>query len=87
MILDIEQKENEVIISYYDKEGKVAFKRYPIDKFENWVVTHEKDKHKDKQLTNWDGRPIKKITSKRGFNKFSLVYFIESLPKKDQEEL
>lgn len=87
MILDIEQKENEVIISYYDKEGKVAFKRYPIDKFENWVVTNEKDRHKDKQLTNWDGRPIKKITSKRGFNKFSLVYFIESLPKKDQEEL
>ena len=47
MLLDIEQKENEVIISYYDKEGKVSFKRYSVNKFENWVVTEEKDRWKD----------------------------------------
>ena len=87
MLLDIEQKDNEVIVSYYNKEGNVSFKRYPVEKFENWVVTNEKDKYRDKNITNWDGRPLKKITSKRGFNKFSLIYFIDSLPKKDQEDI
>lgn len=86
MLLDIEQKDQEVIVSYYDKEGKVAFKRYPIAQFENWVVTEEKDKWKDNTYKNWDGRPIKRQRA-RSFNKFSLVYFMDSLPEKDQEEI
>ena len=42
MLLDIEQRDQEVIVSYYNKEGKVAFKRYPVSQFENWVVTEDK---------------------------------------------
>ena len=86
MLLDIEQKDQEVIVSYYNKEGKVAFKRYPISQFENWVVTEEKDKWKDGTFTNWDGRPIKRQRA-RSFNKFSLVYFMDSLPERDREEI
>ena len=86
MLLDIEQKDKEVIISYYDKEGQVSFKRYPIDKFQNWVVTDEKDRWKDPQIKNWDGRTIKKSISK-SFNKFSLLYFMDGLPQKDQDEI
>lgn len=86
MLLDIEQKENEVIISYYNKEGKVSFKRYPINQFENWVVTEETDKHKDPRFKNWDSRAIKRNRS-RNFNKFSLVYFMDSLPEKDRNEI
>ena len=86
MLLDIEQREKEVIISYYNKEGKVAFKRYPIDKFQNWVVAGENDKWKDPNITNWDGRQLKKSLSK-SFNKFSLLYFMDGLPQKDQDEI
>ena len=86
MLLDIEQRDQEVIISYYNKEGKVAFKRYPVTQFENWVVTEEKDKWKDSNLKNWDGRPIKRQRA-RQFNKFSLVYFMDSLPEKDRQEI
>ena len=86
MLLDIEQKDQEVIVSYYNKEGKVAFKRYPVSQFENWVVTEEKDKWKDGTFTNWDGRPIKRQRA-RSFNKFSLVYFMDSLPERDREEI
>ena len=86
MLLDIEQLDKEVIVSYYDTEGKVAFKRYPIDKFQNWVVTNEKDRWRDGSVSNWDGRPLKKSLSK-SFNKFSLLYFMDSLPEKDQEEI
>ena len=86
MLLDIEQKEKEVIVSYYNKEGTVSFKRYGIDKFQNWVVAKDNDKWKDRSTTNWDGRPLKKSISK-SFNKFSLLYFMDGLPEKDQEEI
>jgi len=86
MLLDIEQKEKEIIISYYNKQGNISFKRYPINKFENWVVTDPKDREKDPKFTNWDGRPIKRHWSK-SFNKFSLVYFMDSLPHSDREEI
>jgi len=86
MLLDIEQKDQEIIVSYYNKEGKVAFKRYPVSQFENWVVTEETDKWRDQNFVNWDGRPIKRQRA-RSFNKFSLVYFMDSLPESDQEEI
>lgn len=86
MLLDIEQTDQELIISYYDKEGKVAFKRYPVNQFENWVVCNEDDKWKSRDVRNWDGRPVKKQRS-RNFNKFSLVYFMDSLPEKDRDTI
>ena len=86
MILDIEQRQNDIIISYYDAEGKVAFKRYNVDKFRNWYVCDEKDRNKSSKYKNWDGRPIKEGPA-RQFNKFSLVYFLDNLPQKDQDEI
>ena len=86
MLLDIEQTDKELIVSYYDKEGKVSFKRYSVNQFQNWVVTQENDKHKDKTFRNWDNRPIKRGIAK-SFNKFSLLYFMDSLPEKDKEEI
>ena len=86
MLLDIEQTDRELIVSYYDKEGKVSFKRYPVDTFQNWTIANEDDKHADQTFKNWDGRPIKRGISK-SFNKFSLLYFMDSLPEKDKEEI
>ena len=86
MILDIEQKDNEVFISYYDTEGEVAFKRYPISQFKNWYVCDPKDRGKSTEYTNWDGRSVKMGPARR-FNKFSLIYFLDNLPEKDKEEI
>ena len=86
MILDIEQRQNDIIISYYDKEGNVAFKQYPIDQFKNWYVCDEKDRGVSQQFKNWDGRPIK-LGPARQYNKFSLVYFLDGLPERDKEEI
>lgn len=86
MLLDVEQKNNEIILSYYDREGKVNFKRYPIDQFKNWYVTDEADRFKHESLTNWDGRPIK-LGQARQYNKFSLIYFLDSLPEREKEEI
>ena len=70
MLLDIEQTDRELIVSYYNKEGKVAFKRYPVSRFQNWVVCKEEDKWKDPQVKNWDGRRLKKSMSKSFNNLF-----------------
>jgi DNA polymerase elongation subunit (family B) len=86
MLLDIEQTERELIVSYYNKEGKVSFKRYPVDKFQNWTIAKDSDKWRDQNFKNWDGRSIKRSISK-SFNKFSLLYFMDSLPEKDKEEI
>ena len=86
MILDIEQKDNEVFISYYNTEGDVAFKRYPISQFKNWYVCDPKDRNKSTEYTNWDGRSVKMGPARR-FNKFSLIYFLDNLPEKDKEEI
>jgi len=86
MLLDIEQRDSEVIVSYYNKEGKVSFKRYPVSQFENWVVTNNEDRDRQEGILNWDGRYVKKNRSK-AFNKFSLIYFMDSLPEKDRNEI
>ena len=86
MLLDIEQREKEVIVSYYNKEGEVAFKRYPIAQFKNWYVSDKKDSDTSDKFKNWDGREVK-LSASRQFNKFSLVYFMDSLPEKDKEEI
>ena len=72
MILDIEQRDKDIIISYYNEEGKVSFKRYNVDKFRNWYVCDEKDRSASREYKNWDGRPVK-LGPARQFNKFSLV--------------
>ena len=86
MILDIEQRDNDVIVSYYDTEGKVAYKQYPIAQFQNWYVCDEKERGVSTEFKNWDGRPVK-LGNARQFNKFSLNYFIDGLPEKDREEI
>jgi DNA polymerase elongation subunit (family B) len=86
MILDIEQRDKDVIVSYYDTEGKVAYKQYPIAQFQNWYICGEKEKGVSTDFKNWDGRPVK-LGYARQFNKFSLNYFIDGLPAKDKEEI
>lgn len=86
MLLDIEQRDKEVMVSFYNKEGEVAFKRYPINQYQNWFVCDAKDREASNQFKNWDNRPVKLGTS-RQFNKFSLVYFMDNLPEKDKEEI
>lgn len=86
MILDIEQREKDIIISYYNDKGEVAFKQYPVDKFQNWYVCDDKDRAASTQYTNWDGRKVK-LGYGRQFNKFSILYFLDSLSEKDKKEL
>jgi len=86
MILDIEQREKDVIISYYNEKGEVSFKQYPVDKFQNWYVCDDKDRAASPEYKNWDGRSVK-LGNGRQFNKFSILYFLDSLSEKDKADL
>lgn len=86
MILDIEQREKDIIISYYNTEGIVSFKQYPVTKFQNWYVCDDKDKAASPSYKNWDGRSVKLGNGKQ-YNKFSILYFLDSLSEKDKAEL
>lgn len=84
MLLDIEQRNDSLLVSYYTPEGKVDYKNYSIPKYYNWSVTEPDDQRKDSKFKNWDGRPVKKKGA-RNFNKHTLSLFLEQLPKADTD--
>jgi len=86
MLLDIEEKDGQLTVSYYNKEGKVNFKNYSTEDIYNWQICEENDRRRDKNLINWDGRPIKKYKGKT-VSKHSLMNFLDALSPEDSEEI
>lgn len=84
MLLDIEEAEDRLIISYYDKDGKVDFKFYETANIYNWSVCEENDKRRDKKFKNWDGKPVKKFKGK-SISKHAIVNFLDSLSTEDAD--
>lgn len=86
MLLDITQEERQLWVSYYNLNGETRFKIYdlkPDDMF-NWEVCSDGDPKADPNITNWDGRPVKKARS-RFLNKYRLIEYINNLPESDKK--
>ena len=77
MILDIENRFNNLRISYFDKQGDVRVNDYRVENIQNWQVCSENDPHRDRTFRNWDGKPVKKSRSKF-LNKWSIYEFIHN---------
>jgi DNA polymerase elongation subunit (family B) len=86
MILDIENNDGELIISYYDKEGKSRIKRFDTSEIENWTLCSASDPKRIKEFSNWDGKPVKKV-KERKLNKWSIYEFINNLPPEDRDQI
>lgn len=86
MILDIENVEKELIISYFDVEGKIKIKKYFIENPVNWRVCSSHDPKRSNEFINWDGKPVKKSQEKK-LNTFSIYEFIDSLPEEERNEI
>lgn len=69
-MINIEQDNGVVRISYYNKEGDIAFKEFqiPSNEYYDWHYVNEKDPHDvkktDKKFKSWDGKPVKKVPVK-----------------------
>ena len=77
MILDIENRFNNLRISYFDKQGDVKVNDYRVENIQNWQICSENDPHRDRTFRNWDGKPVKKSRSKF-LNKWSIYEFIHN---------
>lgn len=86
MLLDIQQEDRVVTISYFNKDGGVEFKEFDTSHVDNWQVCGDNDRYRDKTFKNWDGRSVKKYKSK-GLSKHSLTNFLETLPEEDAENI
>lgn len=86
MILDIENNEGQLIISYFDKDGKIAIKDYRLPECHNWKVCSPHDPKRSTEYKNWDGAPVKPVRQKR-LNKFSVYEFIDNLPEDEKAEI
>lgn len=86
MLLDVTQEDRQLWVSYYNINGETRFKTYdltPDDMF-NWEICNEADKNADSKITNWDGRPVKKVRSKF-LNKYRMIEYLDSISQSDQQ--
>lgn len=86
MILDVDQDDNHVVVSYYDSEGSTQIKKYPLSEKDlyKWTTCSENDRKKDPVFRNWDNKPVKKVAAKY-LNKFRLIEFINGLSETDKQ--
>jgi DNA polymerase elongation subunit (family B) len=69
-MINIEQTETSIKISYYDKEGNIAFKEFQVPRSEyyEWRYVDMRDprdvKRADKEFKSWDGKLVKKVQTK-----------------------
>jgi DNA polymerase elongation subunit (family B) len=86
MLLDLQQDGDSLIISYFNKDGKVDFITYNTSDIYNYAVCEETDKYKDKKFKNWDGKPVKRFKG-RSINKHAITNFLENLSTEDSEKI
>jgi len=90
MILDIETKLNYgnlecLNISYFDRNGEVAYKRLPLDPATDgyvWEYAQGRLDRSDQQYVSWDNRPVRRVKTSK-INK----YTIEEILSRRSDEL
>jgi len=85
MIIDYEYKNQNLIVSYFDKNGDSKLKYYPWQPTK-FIATSLDDPEKHEKYVTWDGKPTKEIYTKYP-NKYSIYDFLESLPEEEQGDI
>jgi DNA polymerase elongation subunit (family B) len=78
-MIDIEQKNSVLSISYFDENGEVAIDKIvvPSEELFEWEYCAEKDGHP--VFKSWDEKPVKKVKT-RFLSKWRMEEFLLSLP-------
>lgn len=87
MIVDIEQKENRLSISYIGEEGNLRMMDLDVPHEDQYIwVEANPGQRADPSVRSWDGKTVKKKRSKF-LNKFRIEEFLMSQPEYIQERL
>ena len=86
MIINTEQIQKSLRVSYFDKEGNVAFKNLTIPETELYEWTTAISGKKDPYFKSWDGKPVQR---KKNFylNKYRIEEFLLNQPKEVRDEI
>lgn len=84
-MVNIEQKNNSLIISYIDTTGNLQLKTIPIpqEEYYEWVYC---DRGGDPVIRSWDDKKVKKQPA-RFLNNYRITEFLMTLPDAQQKEL
>lgn len=75
MIINIEQKQGKLIISYVNKEGNIAFSQLNVPTNHQYSYVYSKQASRNVPgITSWDGKPVTKVPS-QFLNKHRLQEF------------
>jgi DNA polymerase elongation subunit (family B) len=77
-MISIEQLEDRLRVSHFNKEGKVQFKDIPIPRTEKYKWELAGSERKDPFFSTWDGKPVKKVRS-FWLNRFRIEEYMSSL--------
>jgi DNA polymerase elongation subunit (family B) len=86
MLVDYEYRNNNLIVSYINQEGKIKLKYYPWSRPTKFIITGEHDPEKSGHYVTWDGKSCKEIYT-RYPNKYSVYDFIDNLPEEERNEI
>lgn len=64
MIVNIEQQQGKLIVSYVNKEGGISFSQINIPPNQQYIYVYSRGKAgSDPNFISWDGRPVRKVPS------------------------
>ena len=85
MIVDVEYKNQNLIVSYINNKGNIMLKYYPWKNCTKFIQTSDDDEERSGKYVSWNGKSVKSIYTKFP-NRYAIYDFIDSLPKEEQDE-
>jgi DNA polymerase elongation subunit (family B) len=86
MLCDYEYRNNNLIISYIDKQGLIKLKYKNWSRPTKFITTGDNDPEKSGRYVTWNGISVKEIFTKYP-NKYSVYDFIDNLPEDERNEI
>lgn len=87
-MINLEQKEDKLIISYHDEDGKIKISRLALreDQMYNWYETTEDDRYKSSVYRSQNDKPIKRGRSRR-LNTFRKIEILQELSQSTKDKI
>lgn len=86
MLLDLQEEDNSLIVSYFNKEGNVSFKTFDTSNIFNYVVCQDNSRNAEPLLKNWDGRSVRRNKGK-SLSSHTITNLLDNLEQKDADDV